>query len=443
LLSGSTFGGGTTILGGTLKLAGAVNGFGGNGLGWAVNSVGISSTPVTNNVLTLTDNNFSEGRSAFYKIPLSAGAFTARYIYQTGGYMSADGAAFVLQNDKRGTSALGGGGYNLGYSGITPSVAVQYSLSYTQGTAFNTDGNVGGYVLPSGIGIPNGDPILTNVTYDGSSKFTEELTDLNTGRDWSQTYGGVNLAQIIGGNSLYVGFTGADGSGASTQTISNFVFMNSGIQGNNILPAGGAVRLGSGATLDMSGVSQTIASLADNVPGDTAGEKVLLSGGSLTVGDSSSTTFSGNITGIAGSLTKVGSGVLVLSGSNNYTGGTNVSAGQLILASGSAMADGTSLAVAAGGTLIFDPSASGSAVTNSASAVVVPEPSTSVLLGVGAIGLLGYAWRKLFASRATIRVGYRPVHGAGRLRGILLGPERTASAVQPEFSVVAARHENS
>lgn len=51
----------------------------------------------------------------------------------------------------------------------------------------------------------------------------------------------------------------------------------------------------------------------------------------LTVGNNnSSTTFSGNILG-SGSLTKIGSGILTLSGANNYTGNTAVSSGTLSL----------------------------------------------------------------------------------------------------------------
>jgi len=40
---------------------------------------------------------------------------------------------------------------------------------------------------------------------------------------------------------------------------------------------------------------------------------------------------SGTINGVGGSLTKVGLGILILSGDNNYTGGTMITAGTLQL----------------------------------------------------------------------------------------------------------------
>ena len=273
LTGGNTFSGGTTILGGTLKLGGVLSGFGGNGLGWTVNSSGISSTPITNNVLTLTDNNGNEARSAFYNVPVGAGPFTASFIYQAGGNMAADGTAFVLQNDSRGPGALGAAGGGLGYSGISPSAAIEFNLygGYVQGTGFNTNGATGVYTS-TGLGITQGHPIRTVLTYNGSSSLTEQLTDLDTQATFNTSYG-VNLAQTIGGNSLYVGFTGGDGVYFSTQTISNFVFSSSSVTASNVLPANSPVRIGSGVTLDMSGASQTIASLGDAVPGARVGAR--------------------------------------------------------------------------------------------------------------------------------------------------------------------------
>ena len=108
-----------------------------------------------------------------------------------------------------------------------------------------------------------------------------------------------------------------------------------------LLPAGTAVEIAGGATLDLGGSSQTIASLADAVPGATVGEQVLLGGGTLTVGDETSTTFSGVISG-SGGLTKTGSGTLTLANSETYTGVSTISAGTLQLGDG--LADNGSLA---------------------------------------------------------------------------------------------------
>jgi len=104
-------------------------------------------------------------------------------------------------------------------------------------------------------------------------------------------------------------------------------------------------------------------------------------------------TLSGNLSG-AGPLTKSGAGLLILSGSNSYGGGTIVAAGTLMLTGNSALPAGTSLTVGAGGTLIFDPSAAGSPVTNSAAAVAVPEPGIPALLIAGAVLLAMHRRRR-------------------------------------------------
>ena len=102
-----------------------------------------------------------------------------------------------------------------------------------------------------------------------------------------------------------------------------------------------------GTTLDLFGSSQTIGSLAG-----VSGTSVVDNGNLTAGGDNASTTFAGAISGL-GTLTKAGNGTLTLSGANSYTGNTTINAGTLAIGVPS-MAANSTVRVAAGAVLRLD-----------------------------------------------------------------------------------------
>jgi len=152
------------------------------------------------------------------------------------------------------------------------------------------------------------------------------------------------------------------------------------------------------ATLDITNVSQTIATLSST---DGQASKVLMDGGQLTVGDATTTTFDGAISGMGGSLINQGSGQLILSGPNTCNGGTTVISGSLVIANAASIQDGTSLSV--GSSLsAFSASDAGvpmSAPTGGAGVTAVPEPGTLVLL---AAALCGAGLYRCLSSREPV-----------------------------------------
>ncbi len=123
---------------------------------------------------------------------------------------------------------------------------------------------------------------------------------------------------------------------------------------NNVIPTGtGKGNLNVNGKLDMSTFSNQIngligAGTVDNVAG--AGTPM------LTVGDNNATgafnTFSGIIKNTTGTLmlTKIGTGILTLSGANTYTGATAINAGTLALTASGSINATPSIAIAAGAT---------------------------------------------------------------------------------------------
>jgi hypothetical protein len=204
--------------------------------GIASNGYGSSSTTL-GTALLMTDGQFQEARSDIFTTKVPIHTFTANFSFQSNANQnSADGITFVIEND--GTSALGAPGLDLGYSAGTfgsDSAAIALNLynlggfGSTIGFA-NSDANAVNPVSASPVDFHTGDTINAAVAYDGTT-LSVTLTDTTTQATFSNSEV-INLPQVVGGSTAYVGFTGATGDDTSTQSINDFSF--SGASGPSV-----------------------------------------------------------------------------------------------------------------------------------------------------------------------------------------------------------------
>src|SRR5262249_42904727 len=82
------------------------------------------------------------------------------------------------------------------------------------------DGFPGQDVSLAPINLASGHPLRVSFTYDGTT-LREDIQDTVTSQQFTHSYP-LNLAQVIGGNSAYVGFTAGTGGATSTQDIVNW-----------------------------------------------------------------------------------------------------------------------------------------------------------------------------------------------------------------------------
>ncbi|WP_010298833.1 beta strand repeat-containing protein [Candidatus Odyssella thessalonicensis] len=181
---------------------------------------------------------------------------------------------------------------------------------------------------PSGLDLNNYDGTFTGVISAGGNTFSVTNS------------GGVAKTLTLTGVNTYSGTTSI---GSKVVLALN----NNGTIGTSALSFADNT-----AIFDISGISASSLTMGSL---NSAQGQISLGAKTLSLGSNSATAFGGTIQdggvagGTGGSLSKTGSGILTLSGNNNYSGGTSVNAGTIAI--GHANALGTSSVTLGGGGL--------------------------------------------------------------------------------------------
>ncbi|MBO2930644.1 autotransporter-associated beta strand repeat-containing protein, partial [Pseudomonas otitidis] len=278
-LSGSnTYGGTTTVSGGTLSISGDGN-LGGDTVILAGGTVlDVSGATTINNAIVLTGNSSIGNSNA---VTLSGAISGAYDLTKTG-----SGTLTLSGSNSYGATTVSAGTLSVSSDGNLGSGAVNLAAGST-------------LLVSSATTIDNAIVLGGNATVSAAANAT--LSGVISGA-FTLTKSGVNTLTLSGSNTY----------GATTVSAGTLSVASDSNLGN------GTVTLASGSTLAV-----TSATTIDNA--------IALSG-SATVNTGADTTLSGVISG-SNSLTKSGASTLTLTGSNTFTGSTSVNAGTLSVAS--------------------------------------------------------------------------------------------------------------
>ena len=253
-----------------------------------------------------------------------------------------------------------------------------------------------------------GTPILTG----GTITFSAAGGIINTASGVTMSYDGVLAGSaVINKNGAGTFITGGSGfntwTGAVNINAGVFEITKTGFVG--AIDNAAAVTVASGATLRLNGA----AAYTQETIGSLAGAGTVTNVGAAAVnviagGDNTNTTFSGTLTnaGNALNLQKSGTGTMVLSGANSYTGTTTVNAGVLNIQ------NSTALGTTAGGTTV----ASGAALEIQNNITVGAETLSLAGTGVGNNGALrNISGANSFAGNITLTAATEIQSDAGSL----------------------------
>ncbi len=367
-----------------------------------------SLTKVGNGTLSLTGVNTYAGTTAVTAGTLRLGAVSAPTALTNQTFIS-DAAALIGT-----TSPYGSSGYtealafNQGANLTINGVTFTNTGTATSGTGWSVSGlpnNGASGNFPAGFTLPSNQQtfaLLNHFYYGAGNPEIVTITGLTPGdaydarlyyREWGSndsraanfifdpgtgsptTLTGLN--EDADANAHYLDYTyivGSSGTLTLTITPQNsastwhvYGFSNQAISGQQgSLPTTSALTVASGATFDLNGNSQQLASLGD-ISG-SGGTVTSSSGGTpvLTLAPTTTTTFSGVIQdGSGGGITSLvvngtGVGTQILAGPNTYSGGTTITGGTLRVAnvSGSSATGSGTVHVNSGGTLAGSTAAS-------------------------------------------------------------------------------------
>ncbi len=239
----------------------------------------------------------------------------------------------------------------------------------------------------------------------------------------------------LGGANTYVGHTRINNG-----TLS--------VNGGSAIPDASRVWLFNSGKLDLQ-ANETIGSLDSAA----AATQVLLNANTLTIGgDGTNRSFAGAISGEGGGLTKIGSGIQTLSGTNTYTGHTQINNGTLSVAGGSAIPDASRVSLGNDGTLnlqanetigSLDSAATTTRVTLNANTVTVGGDNTNqsfagVISGTGGLTKIGSGTQILtgantYDGMTTVSAGVLRIENNAAL-GTTVGGTTVASNATLQFS---------
>lgn len=180
------------------------------------NDSGYSILP--DGTLRMTSITQQYNRTAFFtEERLSFDRFRASFAFTAIG--EADGLAFVIQNEN--SARLGGSGGGLAYQGIPNSLAVTFQFYPYDRSKIGRGGVLTAEDIGLSLDLNSGRRINVDLEYD-NQRLTAMLTDgINS---IALDYGTIDIPQIVGSPTAFIGMTAATGHRTAQQDLHSFFY---------------------------------------------------------------------------------------------------------------------------------------------------------------------------------------------------------------------------